>query len=289
MLTEEQKKLRKNGIGGSDIGIILGLNPYKDIYELYIDKTEDLPEDELSPSLEWGNLLEDVIASKYANINECNLTKCQTVFHPNYPFLFANPDFLIEGQKKGLEIKTANARMDKDWGESGSNIIPPYYYSQIAHYMMVLDYDSWDLAVLIGGQDFRVYSFERDKEVDKLIIEKATEFWEENVLKRVPPPLGSDLGNKTLLRKLFNKVNDEILYLDADVLAWKFKYKEAKEEERLANKKAQEAMNQMLIAMGNAGEAKLPDGSSFKRIIVKTKGYTVEPKEGIRFVIKEGK
>ena len=38
---EEWLKLRKNGIGGSDVGAVCGLNPYRSAMDVFIDKTTD--------------------------------------------------------------------------------------------------------------------------------------------------------------------------------------------------------------------------------------------------------
>ena len=36
---EEWLKLRRQGIGGSDVSIIAGINPFKSVYQLWLDKT----------------------------------------------------------------------------------------------------------------------------------------------------------------------------------------------------------------------------------------------------------
>jgi len=58
---------RKTGIGGSDASVVLGVNPYKTIRELWLEKTglaQD-PEKESGPILR-GRVLEPVAADQYA-------------------------------------------------------------------------------------------------------------------------------------------------------------------------------------------------------------------------------
>lgn len=40
----EWLKSRQQGIGGSDAGAILGVNNYKTLFDVYIDKTQDIVE-----------------------------------------------------------------------------------------------------------------------------------------------------------------------------------------------------------------------------------------------------
>lgn len=37
---EEWLKYRTHGIGGSDVSVIAGINPYKSVYQLWLEKTQ---------------------------------------------------------------------------------------------------------------------------------------------------------------------------------------------------------------------------------------------------------
>ena len=50
-----------------------------------------------------------------------------------------------------------------------------------------LDYDDADLAVLIGGRDYRIYHLPRDRGLEQLIVGAAAKFWIEHVCKKIPP------------------------------------------------------------------------------------------------------
>jgi len=62
----------------------------------------------------------------------------------------------------------------------------------------VLDYDDADLAVLIGGRDYRIYHLPRDRELERLIVSAADNFWLEHVRKKVPPDPICDRDLSTL-------------------------------------------------------------------------------------------
>ena len=70
MLTNQQRLDRSKGIGGSDVGIILGLSTFKTPYQLYLEKIGKGPEDDkMSPAQEWGHRLEPIIRNKFAENN----------------------------------------------------------------------------------------------------------------------------------------------------------------------------------------------------------------------------
>ena len=69
---EDWLAVRKQGIGSSDAGAAVGLNPYKSQLELWLEKTgRDAtlpkidPQDEESPAY-WGNVLEPIVAWHYS-------------------------------------------------------------------------------------------------------------------------------------------------------------------------------------------------------------------------------
>lgn len=84
--------------------------------------------------------------------------------------------------------------------------IPLYYETQIQWYMAVTGIKTFYVAVLIGGQDFRLYEVKRDQEVIDAIVSKCKDFWENNVLKDVTPaPINVDD-----IKKMYSRDNGEM-------------------------------------------------------------------------------
>lgn len=282
-------KDRKTGIGGSDIGAILGENEHKLAYEVYLDKVEENEVEISNESIVWGKLLEDPIAARYQELTGRQVFVTGLFRHKEHPFLIAHPDRIIPQEKMGLEIKTAGYHSRALWGEVGTQQIPLHYYLQIAHYMFVLDYDRWDIAVLIGGQELRIYTFERSKEADDIILEASTDFWENHVLKKIPPSF--DYGNPRaleILKKKYNAVSDKVVTFDDNLLHWKEVWVESKELAKRYEKQAEMAQAHLLDVMKEANEGRFSDGSSFIRKLIKTKEYQVQAKEYVKFEFKKG-
>lgn len=206
--------LREKRIGGSDIGSILGVNKYKSIIDVYIDKTEG-SNFEGNEATFWGHMHESTIMKVFAQKHrEFNVYQVPYSVVDN--FLIANLDAVLKDKNSGehgvLEIKTTNAFNYKDWE---GDIVPQYYYAQVQHYLMLTGYKFSYIAVLIGGNHYKDFKIERSEEDIKLIREKATEFYKENILKKIPPmPDGSDAYMNYLKKKAMEIENDEVVEFD---------------------------------------------------------------------------
>lgn len=188
-LTKEQHQIRKSGIGGSDCAAILGLSKWKTPFQVYLDKViEDIPEDNHSPFIEWGNRLEPLVIQAFCDKTgkKCELEP-RTLRHPKYPWMLANIDARVVGENAILECKTAGQFMAKEWSKEGGDSLPESYMLQCAHYAEVCDVDIVYVAVLIGGNDFRIYHYVRNQDIGHAIIEAEKKFWNEHVIPQVPP------------------------------------------------------------------------------------------------------
>lgn len=195
MLSEEQKRNRLSGIYGTDCGIICGLNPYKNKIELWKEKTGLAVEPDISdnPSVKAGNYLEPVLRQWFSD--ETGLTveiKEEELQHHEHSWMRGHVDGIItqeDGTQAILELKTASIRQKDKWGEFNPmdananqfgfiNSIPEHYLMQVTHYLCVANLSVAYVAVLIGGNDFRIYVVERNEVLEKIIIELEKAFWD---------------------------------------------------------------------------------------------------------------
>lgn len=214
MITEEQKKQRALGIGGSDIAVILGLSKYKTAYQLYLEKTGQIDESsKTSQAAYWGNKLEDVVRKEFSERNNVEVEVPDTIVHPLYMFLRGNLDGFIPEWNAVLEIKCSSSFMANEWGESGSDFIPMQYLVQVAHYCAITNADCAYIVVLIGGNDYREFKYIRNLELELKIIDAAKEFWN-CVQTRTPPYASNEIDLKIMYPKHTEEkkkaINDEI-------------------------------------------------------------------------------
>ncbi|WP_353432698.1 lambda-exonuclease family protein [Polynucleobacter sp. MWH-UH23A] len=199
---------RTKYIGGSDIGAILGLSRFKTPLEVWMEKTGKEAKKADSLPLRFGNFAESFVANEYSRATGFELLHDESAhIHPHHSFMSAHIDrfVLSADQDKSptriLECKTASPFTSSDWGEVGSDEVPMSYLCQCVWYMAITNLARVDLAVLFGNSDFRIYEITRDKDLEKLIIAKAMHFWNEHVLKDIPPPPQSEADCQTLFSK----------------------------------------------------------------------------------------
>ena len=188
--TMEQLEARKKGIGASEAAAVLGLNPYRTPLDVWLQKKGILEVQE-TQAMKLGTRLEPVVAEMYSEATQSVLIPSPTLFYTKNPVIFATPDRLVKGGNKGLEIKTANARMADAWGGENTDEIPQYYLIQTIICMAVTDLPEWDVAALIGGQDFRIYNIQRDIELEQSIIERLLQWWETYIVGNHEPDIDS--------------------------------------------------------------------------------------------------
>lgn len=208
MSHEQWLEARRNGIGGSDVSAIAGLNKWKSPVAVYLDKVGQSPlEDKTGEAAYWGNVMEDIVAQEFSVRTGLKVRRRNAILkHPEHDFMFANVDRLIIGKREGLECKTASEFLKGEWE---AEEIPAAYLLQIQHYMAVTGYKAWHIAVLIGGNKFIHKKVDRDDELINYIIQIEKDFWENHVLKEVPPSFDGSDASVDLLKALYPESEPE--------------------------------------------------------------------------------
>ncbi|SCN41551.1 YqaJ viral recombinase family nuclease [Bacillus wiedmannii] len=193
---------RTQGIGGSDVSAIAGLNKWKSVVQVFFEKTQAIEKEDIqSESAYFGNVLEEVVAKEFSKRTDLKVQRRNALLqHPEYPWMLANVDRLIVGEKIGLECKTSSEYLKKEWEDEE---VPAAYLLQCQHYMAVTGYEAWWIAVLIGGNKFVHKKIERDEELIQYLIDIEKDFWINNVEKNEPPMFDGSDASTELLKHLY--------------------------------------------------------------------------------------
>jgi putative phage-type endonuclease len=242
LINESQKLQRKKGLGGSDIAAILGVSPYKTAVDVYIDKTTPIENENninVHSPLYWGHQHETPILKAY-EIETGNLVSTiDTVYDKENDFLFANVDGVTKNKKVIVEAKTS--ALKKEWGEEGTNQIPKHYLCQVAHYASILDAEYVDIPVLFFGNTFCLYKYERNLELEKIIKNRAIEFWQNNVMQHIAP----EISNINDAKRIYSASNGNAIDSNQECLEAVYRLREIKEKETLLKHEKEE--NQIII------------------------------------------
>ena len=227
----QEYRQSQKGIGGSDVATILGLNPYKTAFTLWLEKTGQIePAAIENEYVEWGNILEPVIREKFARETGFEVKENPYVLqHDEHDFMIANIDGEVLDPEKGewgvLEIKTANERMKKDWEEG-----PPHHYMlQIQHYLATMDYGYAYVACLIGGNHFKYFEIIRDDYIIDSIITAEMNFMK-MVEENISPEISGHKADSEWLAATFPDALDEESELEPDLEALAIRYTEIQKD-----------------------------------------------------------
>lgn len=199
-------KDRTGFIGGSDIAGVMGLSNWETPLSIWAMKTgrivKDLSDNE---AVEMGTDLEPFVAKKFEQRSGKKVRVDDRDFtHPDYPYMRCHIDRWVIGEETDLEAKTCSAYKAGAWVDDE---IPEDYQLQKNWNSGIMGAhrgkpgrDSY-IAVLIGGQKFVWKPFKFDQELFDLQVARAIEFWENYVLKNVPPM--AIANDKDTLMELF--------------------------------------------------------------------------------------
>ena len=226
MSREEWLRWRTKGIGGSDVSVIAGVNPFRSIFQLWLEKTGQVePEETENDNTHFGNVLEPVVKREFSKRTGLKVRAKRALLQSEeYPFMLADLDGVIyeNGKMNLFEAKTASAYKQEIW-EKG---IPEEYVLQVQHYMAVTGAEKTYLAALVGGNRFYWKVVRRDEQKIAEIIELEKAFWEENVLAgKEPVPDGSG-ATTDFLNEKYASSNGNTILLPEEALGLCRRYEE---------------------------------------------------------------
>lgn len=230
MSREEWLKVRTQGIGGSDISVIAGINPYRSVHQLWLEKTgQTEPCESGNECTHFGTILEPIVKQEFTERTGIAIVEPKCIYqHKDYPFMLANLDGVVnvDGELCIFEAKTASAYKQDEWNDR----IPPEYMMQIQHYMAVTGLRKTYIAALIGGNHFVYHVIERDEGFIAEVIEMECRFWEENVLGGKEPEYDGSAAAADWLAEKYSVSNGECVDLPDETVSLCEEYSEITEQ-----------------------------------------------------------
>ena len=247
---EEWLAFRRTGIGGSDMSALLGMNPYRSVLDIWLDKTgQSEPDTEENQYTYWGTKLEALVAEEFAKQTGWKVRNNNfTLRSEEHPWMLANIDREIVGVDAGLECKTASAYKKNEWEGDG---VPDAYYIQCQHYMAVTGKASWWIACLLGGNTFIYKEIPRNDEVIDSIISQGETFWHEFVVPKIMPATDGSAACSDAIRAMFTPQNTEVVELPNSAEVYIQQYQSALDKARVAKEEKTAAINVLMLMMGN--------------------------------------
>ena len=242
---------RKQGIGGSDAAVVYGISRYKSPVELWMEKTNQMPDQEVGEAAYWGTQLEGLVRAEFTKRTGIQVEhRMELLRSDEHPFMQANLDGTCLHPDLGpciFEAKTASAFKAGEW-EDG---IPDEYFLQVQHYMAVTGYKGTYIAALIGGNTFRWKFIPRDEGLIAMLVQLEADFWQHVQNETLPPLDGSSASARFLAERFPNSMSNFRIELPNQAEQLIQQYDEASQQIKLLTERKQEAENLLKEMLGS--------------------------------------
>jgi len=278
MTDEEWLAKRRTLLTATDAPAILGVHPFKSALQVYVEKTQGFELTQQSERMRWGLLLEDAIAKAYAEETgrAVELPPERLTIHPTLPFMGASLDRIAVDPELGrmvLELKTTSMKVEDE--------LPLFWQVQVAHQMEVAQLTRASVAVLnpTWGYEFIWRDIEKNERFTQALVRRLEEFWNENVLKRIPPAPDASESAARALAALYSASKDVTVELPEESTTWAREFHEAQVEIKRWEARKAAAQNAICAAMGEASVGIATDGSRFTWRSEHRAGFAVGAKD----------
>lgn len=246
MISPEQRAARRNYVGSSDAPAVLGLSPFRNASDVYLEKIGVLDESKETDVMRRGTWLEPALLMYAKEEHGLEFERDKMIIHPSN-LLAANLDGL--GTEIIIEAKSSN--MIEGWGEEGTDEVPEHVLIQTHHQFAVCGpkYRVAYIPVILpvySRLTFRMYVVERKNELVDFVEQAGIEFMQKHVQPQLPP--ADFKPAKEIARMIKREEGKKIILPDAVANFLELARKRAKEAEDEKDRIEGEVM----AAMGDA-------------------------------------
>ncbi len=275
-LTTAQIEERKHHIGASDVGTIMGYNPYRTGRELFLEKTgrlePELGDQETSLGTRLEPVILDVAEEQLGPLERDVVVEAKGLDFP----LKARCDALfgeirVEAKTMGL-FNVFFSGLD-DFGDEFTDEIPDQYAVQITAQMMATGATIGHCFAFLSGRGICSFTIGRSDVVVDGIKKACGEFWECIETDTEPK---SDGFLSLEVAKRFKRIPDKIVTLTERCYGLVHRLDEWKETAKEAEKNVDGFKAEIIASLGNAEAGILPDGRLVTCPETQRKAYSVK-------------
>lgn len=256
-ITAAQLKRRQNQLGSSDIAGILGVDTYKNAYDIWLEKTGKLEpeaESENDPRAA-GKILEPaVLTFGESRLGKLTRNQFRSARDLGLP-IGANIDAIVVATGAPVEAKTSGLYgfSNDVWGEEGTDQVPDRVIIQSQVHMLCTAAEICFVPAFIAFRGFVMFQVPRDHEIIDIIGKEATNFWDKHVQADTPP---SQISPNLAVVKRMKREPSKVVPVDSSLIT---PWMETREDRLAAEKSEKVHLAAILAAIGDAeaGECEL--------------------------------
>lgn len=258
---------RRKHLGASEIPVVAGLNKHRTPLDVWAEKRGMVPPFSGNEFTEWGLRLEGAILQKYMEVTGLAVKKPGTVIDPKNPWRSCSPDGVVFGVDEppapslvgatmGVEVKRYGEHRTDDFGPAGTDQVPDDVAAQGHWSMAILGVPRWDVAVLLGQADFRIYHLHFDTVIADHLFNIGKEFWFNHVVEGVQPPIDGTTASHKFLQQFFSTHTNELKEPTVEQVELVAQLRGIKKVIKTHEADASAIESQLKLAIGNAAGLK---------------------------------
>lgn len=278
---------RKSAIGASDVAAIIGVSPWASAWEVWAEKTGVIESWGGNEATRAGQAFERAVLDQ-AEAELGSLERDVRVKHQSLPMAATLDARVIYGGTP-VEAKTTGlvGRVYGDWGDALTDQIPDYYLVQVHAQLIVTGAELAYLYALIAGRGVVKFQIDRSEKLAEQIGNLCRDWWEKHITQGIEPSRDR-VPDLSVVKRLRREPSKSIAL--GEEFAKLIREREAlKDTEKELKKSIEENESLILLGLGDAEEAWLPDGSTVSYFESSRKGYEVKPTTFRTLRIKKGK
>ena len=225
---------------------MLGVDPYRNAYDLWLDKTSKVTDYDAGAAAEAGTLFEPGVID-WAEGQLGKLRRNVELTLPEF-HLIDHLDAQIIESDEPVEAKTSGLfgpLMKEEWGEANSDELPDRVIVQCHGHMICTEKEICHVPAFLGGRGFVMYQVAHDQEIADTIMEGALDFWE--CVERGEPP--ENLVPSVGFIKRLKRIPTKTVEIDKGLVK---EWLDAKNKVKWAEAVKEDAEAALLQALGDA-------------------------------------
>jgi predicted phage-related endonuclease len=259
-LTVEQLRERTQWIGSSDVPAILGVDPHRNVGDVFLEKSgRTEPVVTSSDAADWGDRLEPVLCDWVGERVGEEVVRGEHRQSED-GILRAQLDGWIPSLGEPVECKTSGLLQPMfnagaaGWGADGTDDVPFRVIAQVQFALLLTGSESGHVAAFLGGgAGPRHYVVTRHAELQEEIEARCRAFWVDHVLAGVPPEVTPSIDTLRVVAREAGKSVE----VDHELIQ---RYVDVRDQAGLVGAALDDAKAALINALGDAEEGYSPFG-----------------------------
>ncbi len=268
MITEAHKLRRKRYIGASEVAAVLGLDPYTTPWDVWAEKTGKLEERQTSEAATIGQVFEvGILRLAEQQLGKITLNQWRVLQGTH---LSATDDAIVRETGRPVEAKFRGIYKfpGGEWGEAGTDQVPDDVIAQGQTQLLCTGSDLCHVAAFLTGRGFEMFVVPLDKGLGETIIEAVESFWNNHIVKDIPPEESQPSAS---VIKRIRREPKSVIDISAEIV----EIRQARNDELKTAKAAFDLANNTLKASLGTAEAGKFDGGMVTFLEQARKAYSV--------------